>query len=141
MVRNTALQADAVKESRSANDGVLRPSDDREKLTFIEQVHIKNARKNRKVKTPTASGEVLLTSAGLRARRAYKDYMSRTVSLLYYKPFTAHHAQTYLQQSRQGVEIKLAREFGQRNLKPHAFRISFHFRRYFKFRTLLFRSF
>ncbi len=135
------MQTSSIKESRSANDGVLRPSDDREKLTFIEQVHVKNSRKNRKVKAAKASGEVLITSAGLRVRRAYKDYMSKTVSLMHDKASSAHHAQTYLQQSRQGVEIKLAKEFRGRNLKPHAFHISFHFKRYFKFRTLLFRSF
>lgn len=119
----------------------MRPSDTREKLTFIEQVHIKNARKNRKVRDAKAGSEVLLTSAGLRTRRAYKDYMSRTISLLRSEPFLAHHAKHYLQQSRQGVEAQLGKAFGEKNLSLKPFGISFHFRRHFRFRTLLFRSF
>lgn len=122
-------------------DGIMRPSDNRKKLTFIEQVHIKRARRHKKPKAPKVGDEVLQSYPKTHMADLYRSQLAKTSLIVYGSNFNKTYVNSYVRQSQKGIEVEFTAKLEEKNVEADIFDPILYFKRNFNFRTLLFRSF
>ena len=121
-------------------DGIMSPSDNRKKLTFIEQVHIKRARRNKKPKPSKVGDEVLQSYPKTHMADLYKSQLAKTSLIVYGSNFNKTYVNGYVRQSQKGIELEFNAKLEEKNVEQDVFEPVLYFKRNFNFLTLLFRS-
>lgn len=113
-------------------DGVIRPSDSRKKLTFIEKINLKRLKKEKSHKNTKIGDEVLVSSPRLKVGRIYNNVLGKTIRLIFDKNNIS--TSNYIQNSLKVIKDR-SKEIKDINKKPLVFD------RFFNIKTILFRSF